>query len=153
MSLKINKKTTIGLLLIIIALMIFVVAIYFISTDNDYLSVAKCETHFATYDVIEKNINDKKVKLLVADTETKRNYGPMNIKSKKDICGYDGMIFVFDNPGVQAFWNQNTLVDLKLYWMLGDKILRSDDLQNITDNGMKIYSSILPVNRVVEIVK
>jgi len=153
MSHKISKKIAIGLLLPVFVVILFVVVIYIFGSDQAHLSVAKCETHFATYNVIEKNINNKKTKLLVADTETKRNYGLMNIKSKKEICGNDGMIFVFDNPGIQNFWNQNTLVDLKLYWMLGDKILRSDDLQNITDNGMKIYSSILPVNRVVELLK
>lgn len=115
--------------------------------------VKKCQTYFSSYDVVEKNIKGNKYRLLVADTDAKHTQGLMNIKSKKEICDNDGMIFVFDNPGIQTFWNQNTLIDLKLYWMLGDKPLREDTLVNITDNGLKIYSSILPVNVVVEIIK
>ncbi|MFO0703644.1 MAG: DUF192 domain-containing protein [Patescibacteria group bacterium] len=115
--------------------------------------VDKCTTHFTTYNVVEEKIENRKYRLLVADSSAKHTYGLMNVKAKKDICGNDGMIFIFDQPGIQTFWNQGTLIDLKLYWMLGDRVLKSDDLVNITDNGMKIYSSILPVNRVVEIIK
>lgn len=119
--------------------------------SNDVV-LAKCKTHHDTYEVVERSIKGNKYKLLVAETDEKHAQGLMNVKSRSDICGHDGMIFVFQNIGIQTFWNQNTLVDLDLYWMVGDRVIREDKLLNITDNGMKIYSSLLPVDRVVEII-
>lgn len=112
----------------------------------------QCKTNYAEYKVAKINIEHKNYKLLISDTNDKHWYGLMNVKEKSDICGHDGMIFLFKDFGIQTFWNKNTLVDLDLYWMANDKMVRKDLLQNITDNGMRIYSSLLPVNRVVEII-
>ncbi len=112
-----------------------------------------CKTVHAEYEVTKTNIEGKSYKLLIADTEGKHAYGLMNVTTKNDICGNDGMIFIFKDFGIQTFWNKSTLVDLDLYWMANNKVVRKDLLQNITDNGMKIYASMLPVNRVVEIIK
>lgn len=144
--------------LVLVVIIVAVLTNFFKSTSDKVeksseTKLAICKTQYDTYEVVERNIKGMKYKLLVADTDAKHTQGLMNVKSKSDICGHDGMIFVFQNIGIQTFWNQNTLVDLKLFWMLGDKVLREDDLQNITENGMKIYSSIIPVDRVVEIVK
>ena len=98
-------------------------------------------------------IRGKPHRLLVADTDDKRSRGLMFVRSREMICGYEGMVFLFDKKGIQTFWNQNTLIDLDLYWMDGDRVLREEKLLNITDNGLKTYSSILPVNTVVEVVK
>ncbi len=152
-----NKRRMLFILLILTVIVIAVTTSFYksspkIEEKSSETKLTKCQTTFATYEVVEKNIKEKKYKLLVADSDASHAQGLMNVKSKKDICGHDGMLFVFEKAGIQTFWNQNTLVDLDLYWMMGDRVIREDKLVNIADNGMKIYSSLLPVDRVVEII-
>jgi uncharacterized membrane protein (UPF0127 family) len=77
----------------------------------------------------------------------------MNVKSKQDICGHDGMVFTFPIALPQTFWNKDTLVDLDMYWMRGDEIVGQDILPAITKSGIKTVSSLEPVDRVVEVLR
>ena len=77
----------------------------------------------------------------------------MNVKSKQDICGNDGMIFTFPIAMPQTFWNKNTLVDLDIYWMKGDKKVGQSKLLAITKSGLTTVSSPEAVDRVVEIIR
>ncbi len=112
-----------------------------------------CTIDGVGYRSMNMTIRGKPHRLLVADTDDKRSRGLMFVRSREMICGHEGMVFLFDEKGIQTFWNQNTLIDLDLYWMDGDRVLREEKLLNITDNGLKTYSSILPVNTVVELIR
>ena len=115
--------------------------------------MAHCVTHHATYDVIAYKLKTNNLKLLVADTPDKWTYGLMNIKSKKDICNAEGMIFKFPIALPQTFWNKDTLVDLDVYWMNGDEIERTSELTAITTVGPQTISSPVSVSTVIEIIK
>jgi uncharacterized membrane protein (UPF0127 family) len=115
--------------------------------------VGRCTTHHANYEVISYMLRTKSYNLLVADTGEKQEYGLMNIASKDDICGYDGMIFLYRSPQIYTFWNKNTLVDLELTWRNEKTKYESTiALPNIS-HGMSTVSSQAPVDTVIEILK
>ncbi len=116
-------------------------------------SRTSCKTHHDTYNVKKMTIDSKNLNVLVADSPAKWEYGLMNVKSKKDICGHDGMVFTFPIALPQTFWNKDTLVDLDMYWMRGDEKVGQDILPAITKSGIKTVSSPEPVDRVVEVLR
>ena len=58
----------------------------------------------------------------VARTGPERQQGLMNVTG---LDGHDGMLFVFDAPGVQDFWMRNTLLSLSAAWFGGDGSFRA----------------------------
>lgn len=96
-------------------------------------------------------IDGKAYRLLVADDEIEHTNGLMNVRN---LSNADGMVFLFDKPNIRTFWNQNTLVDLDVYWMNGDAVVGHDLLPSIekTKSFVVIHSST-PVNKVVEIIR
>lgn len=88
-------------------------------------------------------------KLLVADDEQKREQGLMHIT---DLKGYDGMIFLFPDRGFRTFWNKNTLMNLKIYWLDEDNVVGVSDLPSIRQTADVVTaSSPSEVNKVVEL--
>ena len=57
------------------------------------------------------------VKAEVARTNEQRAIGLMN---RKDLGTNEGMLFVFEQPGVQCFWMKNTLLPLSIAFLLDD---------------------------------
>lgn len=95
---------------------------------------------------------DKKIYLLrEAKTSEEWQKGLMFIKKPVD---YDGMIFIFPDKQIRSFWNKNTFVDLEVYWLDDNKIIGKEELPSIIKTKtVKIITSPLPVNKVVEIIK
>jgi poly-gamma-glutamate synthesis protein (capsule biosynthesis protein) len=86
-----------------------------------------------------------------AKTPEEWQRGLMFVKKPVD---YDGMIFIFPDKQIRSFWNQNTFVDLEVYWLDDDKIIVKEKLPSvIKTKTVKIITSPLPVNKVVEIIK
>src|SRR5690242_5415176 len=54
------------------------------------------------------------VKAEIAATEAERERGLMFRESMGEL---DGMIFVFDAPGLHAFWMKDTLIPLDMLWL------------------------------------
>ena len=73
-------------------------------------------------------IDGKVYKLLVANNEIEHTNGLMNVRKLNNA---DGMVFLFDKSSIRTFWNQNTLVDLDVYWMDGDAVVGHDLLPSI----------------------
>ena len=150
-----RRNVVIGLLLL------FIGALFVFSNLRriNIVSSHSCKTHHDTYQVKSSKfprLRDEQFssfKLLVADSPAKWEYGLMNVKSKKDICGHDGMIFTFPIAMPQTFWNKNTLVDLDIYWMNGEKKIGQSQLPAITKSGLTTVSSPEAVDRVVEIIR
>lgn len=117
-------------------------------------STDKCTTHHGSYSVINYKLSTFNYRLLVADTADLQSYGLMNITSKKDICGADGMIFRFPSKQILHFWNQNTLVPLKLYWLDGKKVVGVSDMTAIDPaRGPQTWDSPAPADGVIEVVR
>jgi len=55
-----------------------------------------------------------RVQAEIAATEAEREHGLMLRSSLGDL---DGMIFVFDAPGLHAFWMKDTLIPLDMIWI------------------------------------
>ena len=53
------------------------------------------------------------VSLEVARTEAERNRGLMQ---RASMAERDGMIFLFDRPGIYPFWMKDTLIPLDMFW-------------------------------------
>jgi uncharacterized membrane protein (UPF0127 family) len=144
-----DRRTT-----IIILFFVVVCFASFSTLRRSYTSVqVSCKTLHDTYDIKRILIDNKNFNVLVADSPSKWEYGLMNVKSKKDICGHDGMIFTFPIAMPQTFWNKNTLVDLDIYWMNGEKKVGQGKLPAITKSGLTTVSSPEAVDRVVEIIR
>lgn len=108
--------------------------------------------HWKGYEEIPYEIEGKTYKLLVADTEEKRTKGLMNI-GKKNLNGFNGMIFLFEDMQMRTFWNKNTHLDLTLYWIAQDTIVGQSELPAIDKAGEQTVFSPQPVDTVVEIVE
>jgi uncharacterized membrane protein (UPF0127 family) len=98
-------------------------------------------------------LNSKTYKLLIAKDPLSWQKGLMNVYSKKQINA-DGMIFIFPNKDYRTFWNQNTFVDLDLYWLNDDQVIKKDFLPSIKKSKDIVYlTSPQKVNRVIEIIR
>lgn len=136
------KKKILIILIVIMAL----IGVYMIIRHFEQKNV-----NWKGYTSINYTIDEKKYHLLVADDEKKRERGLMNV-TKLD--GYDGMIFIFPVTEYVTFWNKDTIADLNLYWINGDKVIGKDDLPSINKTKREmIIQSPGSVNKVVEIIK
>jgi gamma-polyglutamate biosynthesis protein CapA len=86
-----------------------------------------------------------------AKTPEEWQKGLMFVKKPVD---YDGMLFIFPDKQIRSFWNQNTFVDLDVYWLDDDKIIGKDKLESIEKTKViKTIQSPGPVNKVIELIK
>jgi len=143
---NIHKGLVILLMIICVSVVIYN---YFLQSSKGNKT---CQTHKYQYTVIQKTIVNNSFSLLTADSISKQTYGLMNIKNRKDICEADGMIFRFPFSTPQSFWNKDTLVDLDVYWMRGDKVIEKTNLPAIS-KGFRMISSPSAVDTVVEIIQ
>lgn len=97
------------------------------------------KTNIGEFASKEYVLEGKKYNLLVADTPKKWQKGLMNFK---ELNGYDGMLFIFDDRDYRAFWNMNTYLDLTLIWIDGGKSIGTTELPSIikTKNVKTVYS-------------
>lgn len=96
-------------------------------------------------------IENKIYKLLIADSPEEHSRGLMNVRKLNNA---DGMVFLFEDSQVRTFWNQNTLVDLDVYWMQDDKVVGKSFLPSIeTTKVPTTTTSPKAVNQVVEIIR
>lgn len=99
-------------------------------------------------------IDNKTYKLLTARNQTEWEKGLMFYKSKKELKGADGMIFIFPDKQPRTFWNKNTYLDLDVYWIDDDKVVGKDFLPSILKTKEPYtISSKSEVNKVIEIIR
>jgi uncharacterized membrane protein (UPF0127 family) len=104
--------------------------------------------------LIYYSLEGKTYKLLPAKTPLEHQKGLMFYRSKKELKGADGMIFIFPDKNYRTFWNKNTFLDLDVYWIDGDRIVGKDFLPSIEKTKeILTINSPKPVNKVVEIVR
>jgi len=104
--------------------------------------------------LISYSLEGKTYKLIIAKTPIEHQKGLMFYRSKKELKGADGMIFIFSNKNYRTFWNKNTFLDLDVYWIDGDRIVGKDFLPSIEKTKeILTISSPKPVDKVVEIIK
>ncbi|MBI4974129.1 DUF192 domain-containing protein [Candidatus Roizmanbacteria bacterium] len=109
-------------------------------------------SNLKNYQTISYQLKAISYKLLLADTPEKWEQGLMYVRNKKDIGGLDGMLFQFPDKKMRTFWNKNTVSNLDLYWIDGDKIVGTSKLPAIGESGeITTMSSPLGIDKVVEL--
>jgi uncharacterized membrane protein (UPF0127 family) len=95
-------------------------------------------------------LENKIYKLLIAQNEKEWAQGLMNIKCP---CDFGGMLFIFPDKEIRSFWNQNTFVDLDVYWLDDEEVVGKNYLPSIlkTKEPLVITSS-QKVNKVIELI-
>jgi uncharacterized membrane protein (UPF0127 family) len=104
------------------------------------------------YETTTRELEGKNVTLLVADNLQKQKRGLMFIR---ELPGFEGMVFTFDGtPAERSFWNKNTFVNLRLYWINNGEIIGSDSLPSIElSKEIIAVTSPGPVTEVVELIQ
>ncbi len=116
-----------------------------------FLNIFLPGRRYKGYQIVNYQLEGKNYKLLVADTDYKRQKGLMDLKS---LDGFDGMIFVFPHKDFLRFWNKNTYLDLDVYWLDDEKVVGKDYLPSIDKSKeIIIIESKNRVNKVIEIVR
>ena len=81
----------------------------------------------------------------VASTPTQRQIGLMQ---RRDMPAHEGMLFVFEQPGVQCFWMKNTPLPLTAAFVADDgTIVNLADMQPLDERS---HCSSKPVRFVLE---
>lgn len=89
-----------------------------------------------------------RIDVQVAATPEQRQTGLM---FRKDMPTHEGMIFVFDQPGMQCFWMKNTLIPLSAAFVLDDgTIVNIEDMKPLV---LDSHCSTQPVRFVLEMNK
>jgi len=94
---------------------------------------------------IQLNAGIHNIQAQVAQTPQQREIGLM---FREEMPTNDGMLFVFEEPGVQCFWMRNTLLPLSVAFVADDgSIVNLDDMKPMTENS---HCSRKPVRFVLE---
>ncbi len=102
------------------------------------------------FEIIEYELEGKKYKLYLADTQKKKEVGLMY---KRRLNTVDGMLFVFDKKTKPVFYNKNTYLDLEIYWIDGSSVVFKSFLPSFKTARKIIYiSAPVEVDKVVELV-
>lgn len=102
---------------------------------------------FATFHA-EKG--DYKINVEIASTNEERAKGLM---AREMLEKDSGMLFVFDEDALRAFWMKNTLIPLDMIFLSADKKIVSitENVQPCENNPCKSYSSLNPAKYIIEI--
>lgn len=101
----------------------------------------------------ELQINDKILKVEIADTSSKRNKG---LGGRSSLGENEGMLFVFEKPDKYPFWMKGLSFPLDFVWIMDLKVV--DVLENVVpptsgqpDSSLPIYSAKENINKVLEV--
>lgn len=104
--------------------------------------------------LLEYKLNNKTYKLLTAKNSSEWEKGLMFYKDKKELKDADGMIFIFPDKQFRNFWNENTFLDLDVYWIDNDKVVGKEYLPSILKSkNIVTINSPKAVDKVIEIVR
>lgn len=140
----------IGTAIIIAGIIIAVVLFSWPTDTHDSKQAANSpEAEELKNDFVRKTIivGDIEVSAFIADSPAKHSRGLMHVTSLNE---NEGMIFLFSDRRVYSFWNRNTLLDLDLIWIDGDRVVGVSSLPNEPKNGTITVSSPAPVDKVLE---
>lgn len=102
-------------------------------------------------DVIHYGIDGMMRRLLVADNPQSWGKGLMD---RQELDNAEGMIFVFPDKKIRTFWNQNTYLDLDIYWLDGDRVVGTSFLPSIEKSKKVVrVTSPEPVDKVIELAR
>lgn len=132
-------------------ILVFIIGIFILSGIILLNRNKQEQDRYKEFTRINYNLENKNLRLLVADTPEKWGQGLMFFRKLE---GVDGMIFIFPDKQPRTFWNKNTLMDLDLYWIDDDKVVSKNSLPSIEKSKEIItVNSDKQVDKVIEIPK
>lgn len=94
-------------------------------------------------------INDKIIEVEIADTPDERYQG---LSGRESLCDNCGMLFVYSDKEARNYVMREMNFPLDIVFLNGDKIVKIDrDLEPEGEKPKNIYSSLVPVNYVLEV--
>ncbi|HRN70284.1 MAG TPA: DUF192 domain-containing protein [Candidatus Woesebacteria bacterium] len=145
---KLNRNIIIA---VIFCIVITIIVVGYILKSKIQNSEQMHMALWSNYQIQEKTIEGKKLKLVVADTPERWTKGLMFVR--KPTSEFDGMIFMYPDYQYRTYWNMNTFEDLTLYWMKDDTVSSTTQLPSIEKSKEIVrVSSSEPVNIVVEVI-
>jgi uncharacterized protein len=134
-----RKRITIFLIVLVVLLFCAILVAHSISGKKEQLT-------FANQYLI---INNTKINLSIADTPAKQIQG---LSNQQSLDKNAGMLFIFPDKQIRNFWMKDMNFPLDIIWIADDKIEKIDsDLPAEGDQPKKMYSSVLPIDRVLEV--
>lgn len=125
--------------LILLIFIFFFASLFFLKKDH-------CENTKAKI----YRINSKNYCLLTANNQKQWERGLMFYKRP---VNFDGMIFIFPNKEYRQFWNENTYLDLDIYWLNDDKLVGKSLLPSILKSKeIVVVKSNEKVDKVMEVI-
>lgn len=98
------------------------------------------------------NSTDAWAMLEVADNQAERENGLMN---RTELGAREGMLFIFPDEGLRAFWMKNTYIPLDMIFLNAEKeVLNTETAQpepNTSDENLESYRSEGPAKYVIEV--
>src|SRR3989338_2360831 len=93
-------------------------------------------------------INGHNIKLLMADTPSKRNRG---LSFRDSLPRDSGMLFIFEKKDIYSFWMNEMKFPLDFLWINGETIVDlSENIQVYSDGGITTIEPSESVNKVLE---
>lgn len=133
------------IIIIILAALFIIDGIFF---AKKFVAIDK---RWKNYKVVKYTLNKKQYKFLVADTSEKWVKGLMDVRKLDNL---DGMIFIFPTSEPHSFWNENTYVDLDIYWINKGSVVGTSFLPSIEKSrDHVVITSPQAVDTVIEFVK
>jgi len=98
-----------------------------------------------TLPAVRLNAGIHNIRAEVARTPEQRSVGLMH---RRELGANDGMLFVFEQAGVQCFWMRNTLVPLSIAFLADDgRVVNIADMQPLSEQS---HCSTQPVRYALE---
>jgi uncharacterized membrane protein (UPF0127 family) len=129
-----------GFLKIMIVLITLVLGIFGLATYYVYKNPAGIKNEYSILMNFEK--------LEVMKTVEERQLG---LQNRKELCNKCGMLFLWEEPQVLDFWMLNTFVPIDIIYLDNNNIVKTIIRKPELNNAEKTYSSLVPVNKALEI--
>ena len=93
-----------------------------------FISIKSFSQNPQTEKIKYVQIGDTKVKVELAITEEARARG---LSEKKRLKGDEGMLFVFERPGIYPFWMKSMKFPIDIIWIVPDEMGAEGDLRMV----------------------
>jgi uncharacterized membrane protein (UPF0127 family) len=117
-----------------------------------YTFVLGVFNHHAEFSFRRIQVGENELLVKVAQTEAQRAQGLSEIDA---LTGFDGMLFVFDQEGIQTFWMLNTKIPLTIaFYDAQGSLINVYDMApelGVPPNKLTLYSSLRPARYALEI--
>ena len=117
-----EKKKKLKRYLLLCFIILLIILIWFFNKEKLIQNKNK------DFSILNYQLQSNSYKLLVADTPEKWGRGLMFLRKLE---GVDGMIFIFPDKQSRTFWNKNSLIDLDILWIDGEKVVGKSFLPSI----------------------